>query len=198
MDRRTLRPSRADTRSYGTGGMLSAIVGSWRDRPEPFKPPPYRVRRRTRWALWTFVSIAAAGAVGLVTLMGDSRPSAPSSPVNLADVNVVSGPMPQETAAVFAAEPTVPETHEQHLPTLPPADPEPPRPPEPPRAERQVVTTAQSGANMRAAPSPSGAVLWRAPRGTALRVIGEEGRWLHVATPSGERTGWMHRSVVDD
>jgi uncharacterized protein YgiM (DUF1202 family) len=114
------------------------------------------------------------------------------------DVAPLASPL-EAAAPVIPAEPALTEVREVHPQPLLLADPEPPRPTEPPpRVERQVVTTAPSGANMRAAPSTSSAVLWKAPRGTSLQVIGEEGSWLQVAAPARERTGWIHRSVVRD
>lgn len=66
----------------------------------------------------------------------------------------------------------------------------------PPPAETPIgITVVRSAANVRAAPSGSGAVLRTAPRGAALQVFAEApGGWLQVgdAVP----WGWVHGSLL--
>jgi hypothetical protein len=175
--------------------MISRTLNAWRDRPEPFKPYDYD-RRRTRWARWMFAGIAAAGTVALVAVVSDSGPPAASS--SLAADGSDGAPRAVAAATGSALE-LLPVMQELQPQSPPAAVPDPRQPTEPPaRTERQVVTTAPSGANMRGTPSLAGAVLWKAPIGTPLRVIEEEGNWLRVATPTGARAGWMHRSVVGE
>ncbi|MGG5822120.1 SH3 domain-containing protein [Falsiroseomonas sp. HW251] len=44
----------------------------------------------------------------------------------------------------------------------------------------------------------SGAVVWTAPLGTRLQIVGQQGVWLNVTTPGGEHRGWIHRSLLRD
>jgi hypothetical protein len=137
----------------------------------------------------TFAGIAAVSVVGLAIVAGDNEEPAASSSVAADEVGVAPRSAAAALLVVQEAQPQSPVA----------ADPELRRRIEPPpQAERLVVTAAPSGANMRAMPSLAGAVLWKAPNGTPLRVTEEEGNWLRVATHSGARAGWMHRSVLSD
>lgn len=177
-----------------------------RNRPEPFKT--YDRYESRRGKLWVFAGVGVIAAVALVALMSDNaprRPRAPNPPpvAPVAEVVVPRVPAPATPAPALAAQPVAPVAARPPSP-VPPApeavatvpEPQPASAPEP--AVREVVTTGRSGSNLRSAPSMSGAVLWTAPRGTRLRVAGEEGSWLQVATPDGDRAGWMHRSVVEE
>lgn len=197
MEYRTREPSGVGVRPSGARRWISNMLNAWHDRPEPFKPYDYS-RRRTRWARWTFIGFAAAGTAALALVVAGSDPPAASSSIGAADVNVALSP-PMEAAVRSDAGP-LPALAQALPPQAPkPTDAERPGPVEmPSQAPRRVVTTAPSGANMRTTPSLSGTVLWKAPIGTTLQVIGEDGNWLRVATPVGERAGWMHRSVVGD
>jgi type IV secretory pathway VirB10-like protein len=186
-----------------------------RNRPEPFKTYD-RPAHRPRWGLRVFAGIAvfAAGALLAVLMGGAPRGPVPSSEAPIAAVRTVPAPTPPradpppDSAPVSVAPPLEPA-----VPVAPPAPPAPePQPavqqavqppPSPPpeaareiEAAREVVTTGRGGSNMRSAPSMSGSVLWTAPFGTRFRVLGEEGTWMQVETPDGERTGWIHGSLL--
>jgi hypothetical protein len=65
-----------------------------------------------------------------------------------------------------------------------------------PSSSRTVVTSARSGANLRASPQ-GGAVLRVVPRSSTLQVIGEApGGWYQVGQ-NGTAWGWVHASVLD-
>jgi hypothetical protein len=62
---------------------------------------------------------------------------------------------------------------------------------------RSVVTSARSGANLRAAPQ-GGEVLRVVPRSTTLQVFAEApGGWYQVGQ-SGAAWGWLHLSVLEE
>jgi len=165
------------------------------DKPEP--PESYlQYRLGPRWRLWIFTAsvLTATGGVAAVLSQDQPRRPLPSVPVTpVAEVGIAPDPTslgrsvpapefePVRLPAPRVETATVP-LPERAVPAAP--------------AMREVVTAARSGANMRSEPSMSGTVVWTAPRGTRLRVVEEEGIWLQVATPSGHRAGWMHRSVV--
>jgi uncharacterized protein YgiM (DUF1202 family) len=174
---------------------LSDLLDLLRRRPEPLEPHDSH-DGEPRWALWAFAAAAVIGIGGLVTLLVEGRPAASS----MAPVAAMRSAPDSSLPARFAAAPAVVEPAvTTALPPLPPLATPTPQTAEPPApTERRVVTTAPSGANMRATPSLSSAVVWKAPKGTLLRVTGEEGNWLRVAMPSGARAGWIHRSVVAD
>jgi hypothetical protein len=66
----------------------------------------------------------------------------------------------------------------------------------PPVSGRTVVTSARSGANLRASPQ-GGAVLRVLPRSSTLQVFGEApGGWYQVGQ-DGTAWGWLHASVLD-
>jgi hypothetical protein len=160
------------------------VLGGLNARPEPFKPYDYeRARRRRRGYAWGGMAVAVLGLSLLVfeaQLPGSGRPEAPPVEVVVA-APVVEPPAPQLVVAALPAEPPPPQVVAP--PPLPP---------------REVVTIGSSGSNLRAWPSLSGQVLWTAPRGTRLLVGEEDGIWVRVRTPGGERSGWMHRSVLAD
>jgi hypothetical protein len=149
--------------------------------------------------------LAAAQAPSTPSSLATPQPAEPLpslvEPALLAAMQAPSTP-----SALPASQPSepLPSLAEPALPAAAQAPSTPstllgPQPAEPlPVAARHVVTIAPSGAYLRTAPSLSSGVLWKAPKGTSLRVVGEEGNWLRVTTPSGARTGWMHRSVVGD
>ncbi len=195
MEYTTRQPSGVGVRSSGARRWISDMLNAWHDRPEPFKPYDYG-RSRTRWARWTFVGFAAAGTIALALVVANNDPPAASSSIGAADVNAaLSRPLDAAAGPVVEPSPALAQVLPPQAPK--PMDAERPGLAEmPSQAPRRVVTTAPSGANMRTTPSLSGTVLWKAPIGTSLQVIGEEGNWLRVATPVGERAGWMHRSVV--
>jgi hypothetical protein len=188
-----------------------------RNRPEPFKTFD-EYDRRPRWGLWIFAGIVAIAAAGLVTMMShgtrrtaERPPSvaaavqppavpAPADPESAAapDVRPVppAAPPPQPQPSILAAPQPQPSILAAPQPQPAVAEPAAEESAEPP--VREVVTTGRSGSNLRSAPSMSGAVLWTAPAGTRLHLSGEEGMWVKVQTTTGERAGWMHRSLVAD
>ena len=82
------------------------------------------------------------------------------------------------------------------LPGVPQPTDAPPSGAAPQSPLRTVVTTARSGANLRASPQ-GGTVLRVVPRSSTLQVFGEApGGWYQVGQ-NGAAWGWLHSSVLD-
>ena len=82
-------------------------------------------------------------------------------------------------------------------PALPPAmRGAPPARAEPAPGPTRPLVTISQGANVRAGPAGSSAVLRTVPQGMQLQLLGVEGNWLHLAGPDGVAIGWVHRSLV--
>jgi murein DD-endopeptidase MepM/ murein hydrolase activator NlpD/uncharacterized protein YraI len=62
-------------------------------------------------------------------------------------------------------------------------------------AQMLHLVVAVDAANLRAEPRPSAAVLGSAPRHTQLALLGAEGAWAHVRTPTGA-TAWILRALT--
>jgi hypothetical protein len=161
---------------------------------------PYRRhRRRRRRRAWAFAAFAVtAGFAALIIARQPHWPAAtplaqPTSEARIVPdpIRIAKGLHAADVRPVLLAAPRPEADDVLVMPHPRSAEPAAP-------ALREVVTTAKSGANMRSAPAMSSNVLWTAPSGTRLRVEEEDGSWLQVVTPNGERAGWMHRSVVAD
>lgn len=65
-----------------------------------------------------------------------------------------------------------------------------------PAAQAQtMVSVAGSTVNMRAGPGTHTEVLWSLGKGYPLKVVGRQGRWLHVVDFENDR-GWVARSLT--
>jgi hypothetical protein len=108
----------------------------------------------------------------------------PSSPQLTPVAAVTAPPVPTVVATAAAApvaSPTVvPETVTARDPAIS-------------TSTRQVTTIE---ANVRAAPSMSGAVVRTFVRGQVVQVLETKNGWTRVAGQDGEPIGWMHNSVL--
>ena len=59
----------------------------------------------------------------------------------------------------------------------------------------RTVITSKDKCNVRSGPGVKNRVVFIADKGVALKVIGSNGKWLHIQHPDGER-GWIHKSLV--
>jgi hypothetical protein len=64
------------------------------------------------------------------------------------------------------------------------------------RGEAKNMVTATRAANVRAAPSMSGAVLRILPKGIPVQVLQSENGWLRVGERDGVEIGWVYGSLL--
>ena len=102
---------------------------------------------------------------------------APSGQAESKETSVASPVVPVASAAVVNAP----------LQIVAPVGPSPPLP-------TRQITAIQ--ANVRAAPSMSGAVLRTLLKGQVVQVLQVENGWMRVAEHDGEPLGWVHSSVL--
>lgn len=69
------------------------------------------------------------------------------------------------------------------------------RPLDPPAPDGRLAVTT-TGANVRATPSATGAIVKVLGAGVSLRVVAVEGGWARVVGANGERLGWIHSSLL--
>ena len=151
------------------------------------------------------VCVVASGC-GLLGAPPSSQPSSPEpSPTLLPAPKPLSSPEPGAAASPAAlapgspvsAAPTVPPTR------VPPPNVNPAAPSGGGSGERaRVVNTEGQGANMRAEPSPSAALVRTIREGTELELIGAERegggrRWRNVRDPASGATGWIVSELLD-
>lgn len=61
--------------------------------------------------------------------------------------------------------------------------------------ERTLNVQVQK-AEVRASPSPLGAIVGSAAYGDTVQVLEEKGAWVKVALPGGGTSGWIHQSAL--
>jgi uncharacterized protein YgiM (DUF1202 family) len=112
---------------------------------------------------------------------------APSGQAESKETSVASPVVPVASAAVVKT--ASPEVIAPNAPLqiVAPVGPSPPLP-------TRQITAIQ--ANVRAAPSMSGAVLRTLLKGQVVQVLQVENGWMRVAEHDGEPLGWVHSSVL--